>query len=110
VAKHNPAVPADLTPKAQVELSAGVPFVSDADLMAALYKACVPPTTANAIAAENATARIDGLRASPSLLAVIGLLALFFTRCHRPTGRVTLRTTSPRRCDRLMVTASNRPS
>ena len=37
------------------------------------------PTTADAIVAENADARINGLRASLSVLAVLALLALFFT-------------------------------
>ena len=39
-----------------------------------------PPTTADAIVDENADARLDGLRASLSVLAVIALIALFFTR------------------------------
>ena len=42
----NPAVPQELSAQAQVELSAGVPFVSDADLNAALEKAGVPPRRA----------------------------------------------------------------
>ena len=39
----NPAIPHELAEQAQVELSSGVPFVSDADLTAALDKAGVPP-------------------------------------------------------------------
>ncbi len=34
--QNNPAVPAELKSKAKVELAAGVPFVSDADLKTAL--------------------------------------------------------------------------
>jgi hypothetical protein len=52
--------------------------MSDKDLQAALDDANVPPETADAIVEENANARIDGLRASLSVLAVIGLIALFF--------------------------------
>jgi MFS family permease len=78
--QNNPAVPKDLAAKAQVELAGGVPFLSDKDLRAALDKANVPPKTADAIVEENATARIDGLRASLSVLAIIALIAMFFTR------------------------------
>ena len=77
---HNPAVPAEVASKAQVELGGGVPFVSDDDLKTELDKAGVPPKTADAIVAENANARIDGLRASLSLLAVLAVLALLLTR------------------------------
>jgi MFS family permease len=78
--QNNPAVPKDLAAKAQVELAGGIPFMSDKDLQAALDKANVPPKTADAIVKENATARIDGLRASLSVLAVIALIAMFFGR------------------------------
>ncbi len=77
---HNPAVPAEVASKAQVELTGGVPFISDADLKTELDKAGVPPKTADAIVAENANARIDGLRASLSLLSVLAVLALLLTR------------------------------
>ncbi|HWS47324.1 MAG TPA: MFS transporter [Acidimicrobiia bacterium] len=77
---NNPAVPKNLSTQAQVELASGVPFVSDADLEAALQKANVPPETAHAIVDENAQARIDALRASLSVLALIALLGLAATR------------------------------
>jgi MFS family permease len=69
----NPAVPDRVVSQAQVELTSGVPFISDNDLHAALDEAHVRPSTADAIVEENADARIDGLRAA---LAVLGLLAL----------------------------------
>jgi hypothetical protein len=78
--QQNPAVPKDLAAKAQVELSGGIPFMSDKDLQAQLDKAGVPPKTADAIVTENANARIAGLRSSLSLLAAVALIALFFTR------------------------------
>ena len=77
--QNNPAVPAAVKSKAQVELAAGVPFVSDADLKTSLAKAGVPTPTANAIVDENATARITGLRSSLSVMAVIALIAVFFS-------------------------------
>jgi MFS family permease len=78
--EQNPAVPAEVTAEAEVELAAGIPFVSDADLEAALADAGVTATTADAIVDENADARIDGLRTSLSVLALVALVALFFSR------------------------------
>jgi MFS family permease len=75
----NPAVPKDLTSKAQTELTSGVPFISDADLERALDDAGVPPATATAVVDENADARIDGLRAALAVLAVLALVALFLS-------------------------------
>jgi MFS family permease len=78
--ENSGAIEEDLAAQAQVELSAGIPFVSDDDLESALDDAGVPPETADAITEEYETARLDGLRASLSVLAVIALIALFFTR------------------------------
>ena len=72
--------PASVKSKATTELSGGVPFISDADLEAALAKAHVPPSATDAIVEENETARLDGLRSAVSVLAVIALIAQFFTR------------------------------
>src|SRR6266498_5835668 len=78
--EQNPAVPAEVTANATVELAAGIPFVSDADLQTALDDAGVPQATADAIIDENATARLDALRASLSVLAIVALIALFACR------------------------------
>ena len=78
--QDNPDVPDSVTTNAQTELSSGVPFVSDADLEAALSDAGVPAKTTDAIIEENAQARIDGLRAALSVLALFALLALAFTK------------------------------
>src|SRR5262249_53613505 len=77
---HTPAAPRDVAAQAQVKLAGGIPFMSDKALQAQLGKAGVPAKTADAIVKENADARIDGLRSSLSLLAVIALIALFATR------------------------------
>ncbi len=76
---NNPDVPPDLSSKAQVTLTAGVPFMSDADLNAALDAAGVPPETGDAIVDENSNARLDGLRSAMSVLAIFALIALLFT-------------------------------
>ncbi|HEV7757610.1 MAG TPA: MFS transporter [Acidimicrobiales bacterium] len=78
--ERNPDVPASVTADAGVRLAAGIPFVSDADLTAALDDAGVPAATADAVVDENATARLDALRASLAILALVALIALFLTR------------------------------
>ena len=64
----------------QTELAGGIPFLSDAQLKAALSEANVPAATADAVVEENAQSRIDGLRAAVSVLALFALVALLFTR------------------------------
>jgi uncharacterized membrane protein len=76
--QNNPAVPAEVKAKAKTELASGVPFLSDKDLRAALDKADVPKQTADEVVKENKTARLDALRSSLSVIAVIALMALFF--------------------------------
>ena len=77
---NNPDVPDKVASNAQVELAAGVPFISDADLDAALKDAGVPSKTADAVVDENAAARIDGLRSALAVLAVVALFALVAAR------------------------------
>src|SRR5262249_54019116 len=76
--KANNNVPRALSSKAEVELSSGIPFISDDDLQKALDDAGVNGATADAIVDENSKARIDALRGSLSVLAVIALLAFVF--------------------------------
>ncbi|MFC8734044.1 MFS transporter [Luteimicrobium sp. NPDC057192] len=78
--EHNPAVPDSVAQTAQVELISGIPFVSDADLGAALADAGTPTDVAAAVVEENEDARIAALRLSLSGLAVVAAAALFFTR------------------------------
>ena len=85
-AAANPAIPKEISAQAQVELSAGIPFVSDAELDATLEKADVPPTTATAIVDENAKSRISGLRSALAVLALLALVALACTR-HLPIAQ-----------------------
>ena len=78
--EQNAAVSAELKSKATTQLSSNVSFVSDDQLQSALDEAGVPPQSADAVVQENATARIDGLRSSLSVLALIALIATFFSR------------------------------
>jgi hypothetical protein len=76
----NPDVPPSVLQNATVQLSAGVPFVSDSQLEAALSTAGVDDTTAAAIAQDNADARIGALQASLGVLVLLGAVALFVSR------------------------------
>ncbi|HEY7761412.1 MAG TPA: MFS transporter [Actinomycetota bacterium] len=75
----NPDVPDDVVEQADVQLAAGVPFISDAQLQTALDDAGVTGATAEAVVDVNQQARIDGLRVALVVLAGIALVALFFT-------------------------------
>lgn len=77
--EDNPAIPEELSSQAQVELAGGVPFIPDDQLSAALADVGVTGETADEIVEENDEARLDGLRASLSLLAVLALVAMFFS-------------------------------
>lgn len=79
--EQNPAVPADVKSQATMQLESGVPFLSDAQLKAALDKAGTSADVSQAAIDANATARIDGLRAALGILSLTALLAMFFT--HR---------------------------
>jgi MFS family permease len=78
--EQNPSVPASVKTQANVKLAGGVPFLSDADLQAALDKAGVGEEASKAILDVNQQARLDGLRAALVVLAGIALLALFSAR------------------------------
>ncbi|TYL51836.1 MFS transporter [Nocardioides sp. BGMRC 2183] len=78
--EENPAVPDELVATAKVELAAGIPFLSDADLRSGLSAAGLPEDEAAAVVQENESARIDGLRTSLGVLAVLAALALVLAR------------------------------
>jgi MFS family permease len=84
----NPDVPESVSDRAQVELSAGIPFVSDQDLEEALADTDLTPAQVDAVVDENTTARLTGLRTSLTVLAIIAALAIFLTRLlpTRPVG------------------------
>jgi MFS family permease len=77
--KANPAISEAVQSKAQIELSSGIPFISDADLQRALDSAGIHGEEADAIVDANAQARLDGLRAGLSVLALFSLVAVCFT-------------------------------
>ncbi|MGW3106162.1 MFS transporter [Streptomyces sp. NPDC001100] len=86
--EQNPDVPERVKSTASVELQSGVPFLSDAQLKAALDKEGTSADVTQAALDANSAARLDGLRAALAILALTSLLAMFFT--HR------IPTTQPR--------------
>ena len=77
--QQNPAVPPEVRQQAEVKLSGGVPFLSDADLEAGLEKAGVTGEAASAIVDENAEARLRALRAALAVIALVAVAALFLS-------------------------------
>jgi EmrB/QacA subfamily drug resistance transporter len=87
--EQNPAVADDVVAQANVRLSSGGEFISDAQLRSALEQTGVDDQTAQAILEANEQARVDALRATLALLALFAVIALFFTRripTEQPTG------------------------
>ena len=89
--EQSSAIPARVKEQARVELAGGVPFISDADLQAALDDAHVSGRTTDAALEAYADARIDGLRSALALLALLDLVALFFAQRipTTPVGRTS---------------------
>jgi MFS family permease len=77
--ENNTDVPESVIESGTVQLAAGVPFISDADLQEALEEAQVPEATADAIMEENTAARVVALQVSFGLLALFAVVALFCT-------------------------------
>ncbi len=75
----NPAVPDDVAARANVELASGVPFLSDAQVEAAMADNGASQQRTQVAVEENATARIDGIDAALAVLALIAVSSLFFT-------------------------------
>ena len=76
---ENPQVPEQVKSQASAQLSAGVPFISDTDLEAALTGAGVSAEATQAVMEINQQARVDALDAAIALLATLALISLFFT-------------------------------
>ncbi len=76
--RKNPAVPPEVSARANIELAGGIPFISDTDLRTALTDAGVGEEVAQAILDENEQVRLDGLRIALAVLAIIALVGLFF--------------------------------
>jgi EmrB/QacA subfamily drug resistance transporter len=78
--QQSEAIPATVKEQAAVELAGGVPFVSDADLEAALDEAGVDSATTEASLDAYSEARLAGLRSALAILAVLAIVALFLAQ------------------------------
>ena len=76
----NPAIPPDTVAHATVSLEAGIPFVSDAALRSDLATTELSPEAQDAVVAENASARLVGLRTALAVVALITIVAIGFAR------------------------------
>jgi MFS family permease len=74
--QQNPDIPNRVKENATVQLTGGIPFVSDADLEQALDDAHLRNKTTDAAIASYQDARLDGLRAALAILAVMAIVAL----------------------------------
>ena len=77
---ENPDIPSSVKEQANVQLASGIPFMSDADLQAALDQAGVSPQVATEVLEANDQARTDGLRTALAAMALVGLSGLFVAR------------------------------
>ena len=75
--QQSSAIPDRLKSQAQVEFASGVPFVSDADLEAALDDAHVSNRASDAALEAYQDARLSGLHQALAILAVLAVVALF---------------------------------
>jgi EmrB/QacA subfamily drug resistance transporter len=78
--QQSPAIPDSAKQQAEVELAGGVPFVSDADLEAALEESNLDPAASEAALDAYGEARLAGLRSALAILAVLAIVALFMAQ------------------------------
>ena len=78
--EQSSAIPNRVKSQAQVQLAGGVPFISDADLEAALDEAGVRSRATDAALDAYRDARIRGLRSALAILALLAIVALFLTQ------------------------------
>jgi hypothetical protein len=77
---NDPNVPDSVKQRATVSLAPGVPFISDAALSSSMAEAGASQQLTDEIVAKNREARIEGLHAALSVLAIIAVISLLFTR------------------------------
>lgn len=82
---RNPEVPPELSERAEIELAAGVSFLSDPQVRAALEERGVADDVADVVVEVNGEARLAALRSAFGLTGLLALAALL------ATGRVPTR-------------------
>jgi MFS family permease len=86
--QQNPDVPQQVKERAGLELTAGIPFMSNSALEQAMREADQPETVTAAVLEANTVARVKGLKSALGVLAVIAIAGLFLTGSipPRPPG------------------------
>ena len=77
--QQNPDVPAQVKQTATVTLAAGAPFISDSQLRTSMEEAGASTETTDAVMSDNRQARVEGLDTALGALALLAVIALFFT-------------------------------
>ena len=77
--QQNPDIPQQAKDQASVNLAAGAPFISEHELEARMSEEGYSQSEIDTAVAQNEASQIDGLRTALSVLAVMGVIALFFT-------------------------------
>jgi hypothetical protein len=77
--QEDASVPQEVKDQAAVEMSAGIQFLSDAQLETALEEAGADPQLTSELLEINEEARIAGLRLALSVVALLALAGLFFS-------------------------------
>jgi hypothetical protein len=77
--QQNPDVPDQVKQTATVTLAAGAPFISDSQLRSSMEEAGASEATTDAVMSDNREARIEGLDTALGALALLAVIALFFT-------------------------------
>lgn len=75
---NDPDIPEAVKERATVSLAPGVPFISDASLSESLERAGASDAISETVLAQNRNARIEGLDAALSILAVLAMVSLLF--------------------------------
>jgi len=90
--EQSSAIPSRVKSQAKVELAGGAPFISDADLEAALDQAHVRSRATDDAVDAYRGARIEGLRSALAILALLTIVALFLAQRipTRPPGAAPL--------------------
>jgi MFS family permease len=78
--EQSEAIPESAKQQAQVELVGGVPFISDADLEAALEESDLSTAATDDAIAAYQEARLEGLRSALAILALLAVVALFLAQ------------------------------
>ncbi len=77
--EQNPNVPPEVKTQASVNLASGVPFISQADVRTRMTEVGASDDLTNEVIDQYNSSQIVGLRSALAVLAVLGVVALFFT-------------------------------